>query len=146
MPRVPRKRARRSSLRSGTFSLPETTRSVTRSATRAASCSPVVFCAAENQIAAATPPRTRTPSSGPTTRFQLMNSSAARAPCYRYPVPMVESHLFHAIGFVENLNLKMLAAAIPEAERTAHELWYPTPGGGTVFAYPFGAMVLLDVP
>ena len=26
------------------------------------------------------------------------------------------------------------------------ELWYPTPSGGTVFVFPFGAMALYDVP
>ena len=58
---------------------------------------------------------------------------------------MSGSHAFHAIAFVENLSLKDLAAAYPDARRSAHELWYPTPSGGTVFLYPFGAMVLRDV-
>lgn len=53
---------------------------------------------------------------------------------------------FHAIAFIENLNLKELAGAYPEARRTAHELWYPTPSGGTVFVYPFGAMAFQDLP
>ena len=56
------------------------------------------------------------------------------------------SHAFHAVAFVENLNLKELAAVYPEARRTAHEIWYPTDSGGSVFVYPFGAMTLLDVP
>jgi len=51
------------------------------------------------------------------------------------------SHTFHAVAFVENLSLKELAASFPEAKRTPRELWYTTPGGGTVFAYPFGAVV-----
>jgi uncharacterized Rmd1/YagE family protein len=59
---------------------------------------------------------------------------------------MTASHTFHAIAFVENLSLKELAGAFPEARRTARELWYATPSGGTVFVYPFGAMVLHDVP
>lgn len=50
------------------------------------------------------------------------------------------------VAFVQNLFLKELAGAYPEARRTAHELWYATPSGGTVFVYPFGAMVLYDVP
>ncbi len=59
---------------------------------------------------------------------------------------MSAPHTFRAIAFVQNLNLKELAAAYPEARRTIRELWYPTPSGGTVFIYPFGAMVLCDVP
>ena len=55
-------------------------------------------------------------------------------------------HTFHAIAFVENFGLRELAAAFPEAQRTAHELVYETPAGGTVFIYPFGAMVLHNVP
>jgi len=51
-------------------------------------------------------------------------------------------HTFHAFAFVENLSLKELAASFPEAKRTPRELWYTTPGGGTVFVYPFGAVVL----
>ena len=59
---------------------------------------------------------------------------------------MSATHTFHATAFVENVNLKELAAAYPEARRTAHELWYRTPSGGAVFVYPFGAVALFDVP
>src|SRR4051794_34464932 len=59
---------------------------------------------------------------------------------------MGATHTFHATAFVENLNLKELAAAYPEARRTPHELWYRTRSGGTVFVYPFGAMALYNVP
>jgi uncharacterized Rmd1/YagE family protein len=59
---------------------------------------------------------------------------------------MPTSHTFRAIAFVENLSLKELAGAFPEARRTMRELWYAIPSGGTVFVYPFGAMVLYDVP
>jgi uncharacterized Rmd1/YagE family protein len=59
---------------------------------------------------------------------------------------MAASHTFRAIAFVQNLNLKELAGAFPDARRTARELWYATPSGGTVFVYPFGAMVLYNVP
>jgi uncharacterized Rmd1/YagE family protein len=55
-------------------------------------------------------------------------------------------HRFHAVAFVENLVLRELAPSFPEAKRTHHELWYTTPGGGTVFIYPFGAIVLHNVP
>ena len=54
-------------------------------------------------------------------------------------------HSFHAVAFVENFVLKDLATAFPEAKRTPHELWYSTPGGGTVFIYPFVAIVFYDV-
>ncbi|MGB7542300.1 MAG: RMD1 family protein [Burkholderiales bacterium] len=56
------------------------------------------------------------------------------------------AHTFHAVAFVENLALKELAPSYPEAKRTPHELWYATPAGGTVFVYPFGAMVFHNVP
>jgi uncharacterized Rmd1/YagE family protein len=56
------------------------------------------------------------------------------------------SHAFHAVAFVENLSLKELSPAFPDAKRTPRELWYTTPGEGTVFIYPFGAMVFHDVP
>ena len=56
------------------------------------------------------------------------------------------THAFHALAFVDNLSLKELAAAYPEARRNAHELWYSAPEGGIVFIYPFGAMTLYDVP
>jgi uncharacterized Rmd1/YagE family protein len=59
---------------------------------------------------------------------------------------MPTPHTFRAIAFVQNISLKELAGAFPEARRTARELWYATPSGGTVFVYPFGAMVLYDVP
>jgi len=56
------------------------------------------------------------------------------------------SHTFHAVAFVENLSLRELAASFPEAKRTPHELWYSTPAEGTVFVYPFGAVVFHNVP
>ncbi len=56
------------------------------------------------------------------------------------------AHTFHAVAFIENLALKELAPAFPEAKRTPHELWYTTPAGGTVYVYPFGAMVFHNVP
>ena len=56
------------------------------------------------------------------------------------------SHTFHAVAFVENLSLRELAASFPEAKRTPHELWYSTPASGTVFVYPFGAVVFHNVP
>jgi len=54
-------------------------------------------------------------------------------------------HIFHAVAFVENLSLKDLASAYPEARRTAHELSFRLASGGDVFIYPFGAIVFRDV-
>src|SRR5262245_32065760 len=56
------------------------------------------------------------------------------------------SHTFHAVAFVENLSHRELAASSPEPKRQPHELWYSTPASGTVFVYPFGAVVFHNVP
>jgi required for meiotic nuclear division protein 1 len=53
-------------------------------------------------------------------------------------------HVFHAVAFVENLALKDLASAYPEARRTPHELAFRLPSGGSVYIYPFGAIVFRD--
>lgn len=53
-------------------------------------------------------------------------------------------HVFHAVAFVENLSLKDLASAYPEARRTPHELAFRLPSGGDVYIYPFGAIVFRD--
>ena len=54
-------------------------------------------------------------------------------------------HVFHAVAFVENLTLKDLAPAYPEARRTPRELAFRVPGSGDVHIYPFGAIVFRDV-
>jgi uncharacterized Rmd1/YagE family protein len=54
-------------------------------------------------------------------------------------------HSFFATAFVENLPLKELSAAFPEAKRSPRELWFQIAAGGTVFIYPFGAVVFFDV-
>jgi uncharacterized Rmd1/YagE family protein len=54
-------------------------------------------------------------------------------------------HTFFATAFVENLPLKELAGAYPEAKRSPRDLWFQPASGGTVFIYPFGAVVFLDV-
>lgn len=58
--------------------------------------------------------------------------------------PAAPAHVFHATGFVENLSLKDLAGAYPEARRRPHELAYRS-DGGAVFIYPFGAVVFRDL-
>jgi uncharacterized Rmd1/YagE family protein len=55
------------------------------------------------------------------------------------------THSFFAAAFVENLPLKELAAAYPEAKRSPREMWFSPESGGVVFVYPFGAVVFLDV-
>ena len=62
------------------------------------------------------------------------------------PAPAPRVHTFHAVAFVENLVLKELAPIFPTAKRTTHELRVLRPEGGTVFVYPFGAMVFHNVP
>ena len=54
-------------------------------------------------------------------------------------------HSFFATAFVENLPLKELAVAYPEAKRSPRDLWFQPASGGTVFIYPFGAVVFFDV-
>ena len=54
-------------------------------------------------------------------------------------------HTFFATAFVENFPLKEMAAHYPEAKRTPRELWFSPASGGTVFIYPFGALVFYDV-
>ena len=52
---------------------------------------------------------------------------------------------FHAIAFVENLNLRELAPAYPGARLGPRDLAYSVPEGGEVFVYPFGAIVFAGV-
>jgi len=54
-------------------------------------------------------------------------------------------HSFFATAFVENLPLKELASAYPEAKRSPRDLWFQPVSGGTVFIYPFGAVVFFDM-
>ena len=54
-------------------------------------------------------------------------------------------HTFFATAFVENFPLKEMAVHYPEAKRTPRELWFSPASGGTVFLYPFGALVFFDV-
>src|SRR5262245_26515785 len=52
-----------------------------------------------------------------------------------------EVHTFHALAFVENFSLKVLAPFYPEARRVHQYLVYPAAAGGTVYVYSFGAIV-----
>jgi len=54
-------------------------------------------------------------------------------------------HTFLATAFVENFPLREMAVHYPESKRTPRELWFSPASGGTVFIYPFGAVVFFDV-
>ena len=55
------------------------------------------------------------------------------------------AHLFDAIAFVDDLPLRRLAGIFPEARLRVHALHLELRGGGEVFLYPFGAVVLHGV-
>lgn len=57
---------------------------------------------------------------------------------------MSPSHLFHAIAFEENFNLRDLARSYPAARLSPQDLSASLPGGGTAFLHPFGTLVFLD--
>jgi required for meiotic nuclear division protein 1 len=57
----------------------------------------------------------------------------------------VDSCSFFAVGFAENLSLRELAELYPDARRTPHQLRLTMADGGTVFLYPFGVMVFVNV-
>lgn len=54
-------------------------------------------------------------------------------------------HQFYAVAFVENLSLKQLTPAFPEARLTPHELFMPIAPDGGMYIYPFGSVVTFDV-
>jgi uncharacterized Rmd1/YagE family protein len=60
--------------------------------------------------------------------------------------PNLRDHAFHAVAFIENFVLRDLASVYPEARRTARVLTVQHSSGGTLFCYPFGVMVFLNVP
>ncbi len=55
-------------------------------------------------------------------------------------------HLFNAIAFEENFNLRRLAPYFPGARVTARELHHTLEPDGAVYVFPFGAIATLDVP
>jgi uncharacterized Rmd1/YagE family protein len=54
-------------------------------------------------------------------------------------------HAFEAVAFPDNVPLRTLAALFPEAPRSMTEVRVALGGGGTLFLYPFGAVVFADV-
>jgi uncharacterized Rmd1/YagE family protein len=54
-------------------------------------------------------------------------------------------HTFNAIAFEENLSLKELSPAFPDARTTTSEMRIPQNQHGDTFIYPFGALVFHDV-
>src|SRR5580700_2715502 len=55
-------------------------------------------------------------------------------------------HQFYAIAFVENLSLRALAPSFPTARVSPHEIYIPADEDGGVYIYPFGAVVMHDLP
>jgi uncharacterized Rmd1/YagE family protein len=55
-------------------------------------------------------------------------------------------HQFSAVAFEENLNLRQLAAALPQAKASPLELYLPNEPVGGFYIFPFGALVAHDVP
>src|ERR1700682_1134220 len=55
-------------------------------------------------------------------------------------------HQFSAVAFVENISLKEVARAFPNAKLSPHELTLAPETGGEVWVYPFGALVFHGVP
>ena len=60
--------------------------------------------------------------------------------------PPARLHNFYAVAFVENFSLRELAPAFPGARVSLHELHLPLSDDADLFAYPFGAVVLHDLP
>jgi uncharacterized Rmd1/YagE family protein len=54
-------------------------------------------------------------------------------------------HPFQAVAFPDNVPVRALAALFPEAPRSMTEVRVALPEGGTLFLYPFGAIVFADV-
>jgi uncharacterized Rmd1/YagE family protein len=54
-------------------------------------------------------------------------------------------HQFYAVAFVENLQLRQLAGAFPNARVTPHRMYQTLQPDGAMFIYPFGAVVTYDV-
>jgi uncharacterized Rmd1/YagE family protein len=55
-------------------------------------------------------------------------------------------HQFNATAFEENLSLRQLAPLFPLARPSIHQLYVPMPPGGAIYIYPFGAVVMHDLP
>jgi required for meiotic nuclear division protein 1 len=54
-------------------------------------------------------------------------------------------HQFYAVAFEENLTLRQMAGAFPQAKASPLELYIPVEPGGGVYIYPFGAIATHDV-
>jgi len=55
-------------------------------------------------------------------------------------------HTFDAVAFVDNVPIRELEALFPGGRGSPHDLVVTLDGEGTLFAFPFGALVFLDVP
>ena len=59
--------------------------------------------------------------------------------------PAPRTHVFEAEAYVENLPLRRLVEAYPEARKSPLELRWASGEGGEVFLFPFGALVFREV-
>jgi len=55
-------------------------------------------------------------------------------------------HVFRSVAFAENFNLKELAAAYPEGQRSPRQIHVRLAPGSDLFLYPFGAVTFHNVP
>lgn len=55
-------------------------------------------------------------------------------------------HQFYAVAFEENLALRQLTPAFPQARVSPLELYLPIAPAGGLYIFPFGALVTHDVP
>lgn len=56
----------------------------------------------------------------------------------------LRQHMFHATAFEQNFTLKSLAGHYPGARTSAQEATVDLPWGGSMYFYPFGAVVFHD--
>jgi hypothetical protein len=61
-------------------------------------------------------------------------------------MPGEVAHAFDAVAFVDNVSIREFESLFPGTKGSLHELIVTLDGAGHVFAYPFGALVFLDVP
>ncbi|HUO04423.1 MAG TPA: RMD1 family protein [Candidatus Binataceae bacterium] len=55
-------------------------------------------------------------------------------------------HQFYAVAFEENFSLRHIAASFPEARVSPLNLYLPVDNDGGVYIFPFGAIVMHDIP
>jgi uncharacterized Rmd1/YagE family protein len=56
------------------------------------------------------------------------------------------NHQFYAVAFEENFSLRHVATFFPDARTTSYVSYRSLPGGGGMYIYAFGAVVIHDAP